>query len=187
MISDKIMLPDTINYYPNHLRAMPEFKELAKCFDAMLRLAYQELEHQAADLFYLTLTKDGCELYERVLGIVPQPGATLELRRQAIIAAQFAQPPYTEKRLREVMDSMCGSDGYSLDIQREKCHLRIRIRNRTAESHDALMSDAETVVKQWIPANMTYEVSMFDNHAVSMEGYGGFAVSVAKKYYVNVW
>ena len=154
MISDKIMLPDTIHYYPTHLRVMPEFKELAKCFDYMLRLVYDALDKQNADSFYLSLTADGCEIYEKLLGINSQPNEDLVTRRQRIIAAQFAQPPYTEKRLKEALDTALGADSYQLDIDRKNQRIYLHMGINLSELGEA----ARNVAEKMIPMNIEFFV-----------------------------
>lgn len=186
MIKDKIMLPDTIQYYPDHLRRMPEFRALAECFDRMLLSVYGALYKQEADSMFLTLTESGCEIYERLLKLRTAPADSLETRRARIIAAQFMQPPYTEKRLREALDSLCGPDNYDLDVDRENCLVKIRVRAQTEEGRAALMSEAGRILEKWLPMNLGYGLSAFEYYHMPAAQYCGVAVTMTRKYYVTV-
>lgn len=186
MLADKIMTPDTIEYYPTHLRYMVEFKEIAKSYDIMLRLVYQALSHQEADQYYLTLTEEGCALQERILKLTPDPDASLEARRQAIIAAQFAQPPYTEKRLREALDALCGVGEYALSVNRQRQTMQLRVRAEKEADRNLLVREARRLCDMWVPLNIGQEVAAFEYYNMRRVCYSAAAVTINQIYNVRL-
>lgn len=185
-LSDRIMLPDTIQYYPTHLRIMREFKAISKSYDYLLRLLYQAMDKQEADSFLLTLTDDGCKIYERLLGLTVEGWEDLELRRKNIIAAQFAQPPYTENRLRETLTALCGEGNFSVAVDRKKQRIQIKVRAMKEEERNMLVREVEDLAGKWVPMNMIRDVSAFEYYNMPLASYAAVAVATHQRYTVTV-
>ena len=86
-----------------------------------------------------------------MLGITPGENDSLEDRRLMILARYNMQTPYTDRRLREILNGLLGESGYSLDIDYNNYKIELTFHN---------IRNIETIYKSLsviIPANMLYK------------------------------
>lgn len=166
-ISERIQAPETIYHYPPHLRDARVIKAICHSFDEELKKIYAQLDDAEADCYIDSLTERGCDLWEHRLRLDAISGASLEYRRNRIKTAQMQQPPYTEKRLDEMLISICGAGNYFLLVDREKQKLTVRIRPERIEDRDMLLATVGDLLKGWIPVNILVDLSAYEYATVS--------------------
>ena len=66
--------------------------------------------------FVSTAGERGIERYEQIFSIVPQDTDTLDERRFRVLAKINAQLPFSIRRLRQQLSTLCGEDGYRMEI-----------------------------------------------------------------------
>lgn len=68
------------------------------------------------NMFVQTCDASTIALYEQLFGITPQPGDTLEARRNRVLNRLSMVVPFTERYLRSRLDEMYGAGNYTLTI-----------------------------------------------------------------------
>ena len=73
-------------------------------FEAVWQMMKELLDHQ----FILTAGHLGLSRWEKLLGILPKREDSLEIRRNRILLRLREQLPFTLRRLRQVLEALCG-------------------------------------------------------------------------------
>ena len=84
-------------YIPDLYEGCFEFDVLAETDDWLLNLALGILNRAQRNQYLQTIDLDRIEYFEKLLGLIPTPGETLEERRGQIIAMWHIPLPYTSK------------------------------------------------------------------------------------------
>lgn len=77
--------------------------------------------------FVSTAGERGIERYEQIFSIVPQDTDTLDERRFRVLAKINAQLPFSISRLRQQLSTLCGEDGYRMEIDGGKYTLTVKV------------------------------------------------------------
>ena len=166
---------DLISYFPRHLNLIREFIQVCAAEDAELQLLWEKLAAIVNNMDMYTMDEEMCERWERFFGITNTSLQTLEERRMLIRGYFASQLPYTEKKLRQVLDSMCGEDKYGLTIRPSQYSVLIEL----LLSSKGVISNVNEVVRQIIPAHLaltvSYQYNRYEYFLVhtyhTMEGY----------------
>lgn len=148
-----------INYLPTHLSNIEEFKQMCKALDKELNLLWDELEGFTLDIDMYTMSERMCEKWERFFNIKDSSLKTLDARRQLIRGYFSSQLPYTEGKLKSILDSMCGENGYELDVSITNQEVTIGIKLSQAFTED----NVRTVVRKMAPSHMQVTVKVLYN------------------------
>lgn len=109
---------DLNNYWPQVIGETEQFKTIAEAQNPPLNEAWGNLFDGIDETFVSTATIYGIERFEKMFGIVPRPGATLEERRERILAVLNARAPYTFRSVRRMLIEIIGAENlvrYSYD------------------------------------------------------------------------
>ena len=100
---------------PEHLQAMTEFRLLDEVSDKMMSAFDDEIVARHDDLLITTATEEGIARRERILGIIPDPDASLEARRTTVLFWWYNRMPYTRRVLESKVAAQCGVGNYTFD------------------------------------------------------------------------
>jgi hypothetical protein len=153
---DKI---STINYYPEYLQNIAEFKEISRVVDKEIAKLQEAINNALKDRFIRELTIDGVLRWESILKITPKGTETLEDRRFRISARLFDELPYTMIVLKEKLALLCGKDGYKVNLENTKYKITIKV--ELAVKHQ--VEEIRKVLAKMIPANMLQYVELIYN------------------------
>ena len=106
-------------YLPDVLREILEFKELGKTTDERFAMLDQESKCVLNNSFISSLDDYGCCRWEKMLHLAKRDTDSIEDRRLRILTKFLNQLPYSEKRLLEMLEGLCGLDGYLLELGRK--------------------------------------------------------------------
>ena len=109
--------------------------------------------------FVTTAGERGIARYEKIFGIMPKDTDTLDERRLRVLAKINAQLPFSVRRLRQQLETLCGADGYKLEIDGDKYTLTVKVA-LTAKRSRAAVEDLLTVI---VPANMVCTTTLLYN------------------------
>ena len=153
---DRVML----EYLPPVLRKVQDFACLMEqyqgAFSELWKLAW-EMED---DLYLVTAGEVGISRWERMLGIRPREGATLEERRQLLFFRISQSTPYTWRAFLSFMTSLIGDErGFDASISELVLEVRLFPRWRG-------MEQAVWELMSWVvPANVeTRVILIFNSH-----------------------
>ena len=93
---------------------------------------------------------DACSRWENILNITALGTDTLADRRFRILARINDDIPYTYKQLEIMIANLCGSDGYSLELQNATYTLTVLI----ALAAQKQFNEVEKLLKRVVPANI---------------------------------
>ncbi len=142
---------DLLSYLPPVIRDTLEFAQIAQAEEPELNLLYEEAAQTLSDNFILTAGINGIKRYERLLGIVPEVGASLDERRAQVQITWNSQLPYTLKRLTEQLDGWVGQEGYELDTSRFREYI---LGIQVFEQPLRVLHYVKNMTEQMIPANL---------------------------------
>ena len=151
-------------YDRNLIEYLPEFLRDVREYKAILNLAeqpeivslWEAAENTLNDQFVVDATENGVLRWEKILGIVPKPTDTLEIRKFSILARINEQLPFTLATLNEQLKSLCGEDGYEVILDAANYTLSVRVA-LTARNN---FNDVNLFLKRVVPANMVIDLSL---------------------------
>ena len=112
--------------------------------------------------FISTAGETAIARYEKIFGITPMDTDTLAERRFKVLAKINAQLPFSVRRLRQQLETLCGTDGYKLELDGDRYTLTIKVAltaKRNQQAIDELLADI-------VPANMVCTTSLlYNQHA----------------------
>ena len=150
------------DYLPPVLLKTYEFPLLCKTeqreFDRLNTAVDEVLDAQ----FVSTAGERGIERYEQIFSIVPQDTDTLDERRFRVLAKINAQLPFSIRRLRQQLATLCGEDGYRMEIDGGRYTLTVKVALTAKRNQQAV----EELLADIVPANMVCITSLlYKQHA----------------------
>ena len=129
----------------------PEFDRLAEAADAVLDAQ-----------FLSTAGEYAISRYEKIFGVVPQDTDTLDERRFKVLTKINTQLPFSVRRLRQQLATLCGEDGYRLEVNGGKYTLTVKVALTAKRNQQAV----EELLADIVPANMVCTTSLlYNQHA----------------------
>ena len=147
-----------INYLPEFLRDIREYKALTTVEDSEIDLLWKGVERAFNDQTVDTATEYGISRLEKIMNINPK-SMNMDERKTEIKTRLGQQLPYTEHTLRNTLNEFCGPrkskhneilDGYKLEILPEEYILKVLI----SLWNKSKKSVIDAMIRQMCPANM---------------------------------
>lgn len=123
--------------------------------------------HDAADAvldaqFLSTAGEYAISRYEKIFGVVPQDTDTLDERRFKVLTRINTQLPFSVRRLRQQLATLCGADGYKLEVNGGVYTLTVKVALTAKRNQQAV----EELLADIVPANMVCTTSLlYNQHA----------------------
>lgn len=136
--------------WPPIMQELREFQKIAEIEDSLFEQLKQEIEGIVNDQFISTATEKGVARRERMLKISPFADDTLETRRFRVQGVWNDKLPYTYRVLLERLDSLCGPDGYVMELNAGEYSLNIKIELTRRRMFDEIVK----ISRQMVPANI---------------------------------
>lgn len=112
--------------------------------------------------FLSTAGEYAIQRYEKIFGVVPQDTDTLDERRFKVLAKINAQLPFSVRRLRQQLETLCGEDGYKLELDGDRYTLTVKVALTAKRNQQAV----EELLADIVPANMVCTTSLlYNQHA----------------------
>lgn len=149
-------------YLPSILLKTYEFPLLCDTeqreFDRLNTAVDEVLDAQ----FVSTAGEQGIARYEKIFKITPMDTDTLAERRFKVLAKINAQLPFSVRRLRQQLETLCGADGYKLELDGDRYTLTIKVALTAKRNQQAV----EELLADIVPANMVCTTSLlYNQHA----------------------
>lgn len=149
-------------YLPSILLKTYEFPLLCDTeqreFDRLNTAADAVLDAQ----FISTAGETAIARYEKIFGITPMDTDTLAERRFKVLAKINAQLPFSVRRLRQQLETLCGADGYKLELDGDRYTLTVKVALTAKRNQQAV----EELLADIVPANMVCTTSLlYNQHA----------------------
>lgn len=148
-----------IHYLPSFMQEYKEIKEIMKAEQSEIDLLWIAAEGVFADQFIEDATENGVKRWESMLGISPKGTDTLDERKFRILSKLNQELPYTLRKLEQVLTTLCGPDGYSIELNAAKYNIEVKLGIANHNNY----GEVERILKAMIPANLTQVVTLLFN------------------------
>lgn len=153
--------------WPPIMQELREFQKIAEIEDVFFEKLWQEIENIVDDQFIQTATEKGIARRERMLKISPFADDTLETRRFRVHGVWNDKLPYTYRVLLERLDSLCGPDGYVMELNAGEYSLNIKIELTKKRMFDEVVR----ITRQMVPANIVITVELRYNQHLTLANF----------------
>ncbi|MEA4831562.1 MAG: putative phage tail protein [Oscillospiraceae bacterium] len=154
------MLRQLIDYLPPVIKNVQEYQAIMNNGEqAEISALWDAVDYALDDQFVQSATENGVERWEKILGIKPKGTDILEDRKFRILSRISEQLPYTLPVLKNMLQSLCGADGYSVEVQNELYILKVKIALVAKSNFD----DVNALLKRVVPANIVIELVLMYN------------------------
>lgn len=154
-----------IDYLPEWLQEFQEIKILCDVQQTQVEALWDAVESIYNNNFMEDLEAAGCVRWERMLGIQNKDTYTLEERRTKIATRMLEQRPFTIHSLKATLDSLCGEDGYDVELDGYKLTIKISLSSKNT------LDNVQQFVDRIKPANMLCETDLLYNVYEFLEAY----------------
>lgn len=152
-----------IDYLPKFMQDYSEMNAIMEAEQPEFDLVWVKADYVFADQFILDATDYGVMRWESMLKITPKDTDTLDERKFRILTLLNQELPYTLTKLKEALTTLCGADGFVIDLQASNYHIDVKL---AVGNHNKYQAVVELLTKM-IPANLTHKVDqMYNNHIV---------------------
>ncbi|MBQ7232820.1 MAG: DUF2313 domain-containing protein [Bacillales bacterium] len=143
---------DLIQYLPNVLRDVREFKEITNTENPEFNLSWKSIQDVFDDQFIMQSTVNGVKRWEKILGIYPKESDTLEIRKFRILALLNRHLPYTHRTLIQMLNTMFGEGNFEVILNYNEYELSIEF--KVAPLDWKVYQDT---MRDVIPCNLIFE------------------------------
>lgn len=148
-----------VNYLPPFVQDYLEMQEIMKAEQPEVDLLWDALKDVFADQYISDATENGVSRWESMLGISPKGTDTLDERKFRILTQLNQELPYTKRKLTQVLNNLCGADGYSVEINAAERHIKVKLGLSDQNNY----TEVEKILNKMIPANMTKFIQIMYN------------------------
>jgi len=157
-----------IEYLPHIIRDVREYKAIMNDAEQPEMVdSWGAVEDAMNDQFIVDATENGVKRWEKILGIVPQATLTLDERKFTILTRINEQLPFTLRTLEESLKSLCGEDGYVVQLQANEYILVVKVALVAVQNYN----DVERLLQRIVPANMIIQLSIIYNTHEVLEAF----------------
>lgn len=122
--------------------------ELAKLWNNLCNIFYNQ--------FIVDMTDLGLERWETIFGVKPDVSDTWGERRFRILTLLRGTRPFTDEKMEELLDSICGTGGYVIERNYDKYALTIKLNLGVKKQ----LAQAKTMLETIVPMNLGLTVSL---------------------------
>lgn len=156
---------ELINYLPPFMREYKEIKQIMATEQIEIQAVWDAVEEVENNQFVASSGDSGLKRWEKILDIVPKATDTLEERRFRILSRINFELPYTIKRLREILTTLCGADGFEITVEGYEIEIKLALGNAS------MYEDVELLLNNTIPANMLKHIKIMYNTYRILSGF----------------
>ena len=153
---------DIMGYLPSVLHEIKEIVGIAKVEKPVLEALWQEIENTLNNQFVVTSDGKGASRYEKMLKLSVPASDSIETRRFRILTRYQEQAPYTNRVLKQLLDSLLGKGQYELKRDVVAKTLSVKIELTVKGMFDAVAIMLERIT----PQNMVLTVQLrYNQHS----------------------
>ena len=146
-------------YLPLVVRAYAELQGIMESEQSELEQAWDSAEGLLENQFISIAASEGLSRWERILKITPKGTESLVDRRFRILARINEELPYTLPQLRNILETLCGKDNYSIEMEEGSYQLTVKI-GLAAKNN---FNDVQALLNRVVPQNMVVNLQQLYN------------------------
>nr|DAS27046.1 MAG TPA: tail protein [Caudoviricetes sp.] len=152
-----------INYLPYVVRDFAEVQGINVAEQPEFERVWDAVDDLLDNQFITTAGNTGLSRWEKILEISPKATDTLDDRRFRILTRINEKRPFTIPQIKEILQTLCGKDDYSINISEYTLTVRIGLTSKNN------FSDMETLLQKIAPANIVVDLSLAYNQHQSLQ------------------
>ena len=150
---------DLTDYLPDVLKNVTEMQAIMSTETPEIQALWSACEDCMNDQFITEATENGIARREKMLNITPYATDTLNDRRFRLLSRYNENIPYTRKSLVNMLETLCGENGYELTILTSEFTVNVKIALAVKKQADSVRELLERV----LPYNMLFSVELLYN------------------------
>lgn len=151
---------DIALYWPEHISTIQEFKEIDTAANIELSRLWDSVNTLLDNRYLSSMDESECSVLENMLKIAPLPDDTLEDRQRRIKVYFVSGIPYTQNKLIEVLNVLCGGpDNYVLLVEAKEYRVNVGVKLASIR----LTDNVREMVNNMVPANLIRNVYVVFN------------------------
>lgn len=147
------------DYQPDILKNVTEMRAIMNAETPLIQAVWDACESCMNDQFISEATENGIARREKMLDITPYATDTLADRRFRLLSRYNENTPYTRKSLVNMLETLCGKDGYQLTILTSEFTVKVRVALTVRKQTDSVRELLERI----LPYNMVFSVELLYN------------------------
>lgn len=148
-----------LDYTPPVLADAEEQKQIAKAIDPEINMLWSEIERAENNQFINSSDEYGIVRRENMLSIKPKNTETLDDRKFRLISREMEKLPYTLRVLENKLKTLCGENGYKLNIDYDNEIIKVRVNLISKNTYEEI----ELMLEKMLPLNMIIDLSLLYN------------------------
>lgn len=116
---------DISRYFPALMQEIKQFQGIRDAENPEFRRLFKSMEQTLNRAFIDESDEAGIRRWERILNLASN--GDLDVRKFRVLARMNEKLPYTMPILKQQLEFLCGSDGYSVELNNEEYTLQIRL------------------------------------------------------------
>ncbi len=141
-----------------------DMQEIYRVESIEMQLIWDILIQIFKEQYIYTADDYGLAQWESILDIRPDDTDTPDTRRFTILATLLGQRPYTMIKLRELLDTLCGSGNYEIIEDFTNYNIKFKISLGVKKQRDTVA----TMLKDIIPMNLIFDVDLLYNRHIDL-------------------
>lgn len=158
---------DLKGYLPEVLKDVQEMRAIMETETPEVQALWQACEDCMNDQFITEATENGVARREKMLKIIPPATDTLNDRKLRLLSRYNENIPYTRKMLIGMLDSLCGPDGYILQILTSAFTVNVKVELTVKKQEEIIRDTLERI----LPYNMVFTVELIYNTWAKVKPY----------------
>lgn len=148
-----------IDYLPAYIGQYVQIQNITNAQQDEVENLWMESETILSNAFIESANEYAVKRYEDIMGITTNPTFTIEERKFNIIATINGELPYTLEKLHEILETLCGVGGYSVELVYEAYKIEIKVA-LTAKNN---LETVRETVEKIIPCNLERIIELLYN------------------------
>lgn len=150
-------------YWRDQVAQLKEFKVIAQSEDPEIAKVSEKITQLIDDQFIQTATEKGIARREKLLSITPYRNDTLNDRRFRVMSLWNNFLPYNYFGLIQRLNTLCGQDGYDINLNHNEYSLEIKVELTTKRMIQAV----DTMVRNICPCNLLITIRLkYNKHFI---------------------
>lgn len=156
-----------LEHLPPVLREIKEYVEVANIENPVLNAMWKNVENIINNRFIATSNEEGLSRREKMLHMNVPSTETIETRRFGLMARYQEQAPYTNKVIRQLLDSLLGEGRYTFERNTAEKWIKVRLELTVKGQFEAV----EMMLERVSPQNMVLHVTLRYNQHSTLARY----------------
>lgn len=156
-----------LTYIPPVLADAEEQKQIAKALNPEINMLWEEIERVQNNQFISSSDEYGVDRRENTLDIKPKNTETLDDRKFRLISREIERLPYTYRVLENKLKTLCGENGYTLNIDYYNEIIKVRVDLISKKAYE----EVKLMLEKMSPLNYFIDLSLLYNSHIVLSGF----------------